>query len=90
MLLFVVGAVAGGAAIGIRERRKWGWWLAVLLFSVNTLGDAISLMMGRMWQGASGVLISGLFIVYLLWPDVRQQFIGEAGRERLGPSAQNT
>ena len=43
LLLFVVGAVACGGAVGIYRRRKWGWWLAVLLFSVNALGDAISL-----------------------------------------------
>jgi hypothetical protein len=35
LLLFVVAAVAGGAAVGIQQRRKWGWRLAVLLFSVN-------------------------------------------------------
>ena len=75
LLLFVVGAVAGGAAVGIQRRRKWGWWLAVLLFSVNGLGDAISVFVtGKILQGASGVLIAGLFVAYLTRPDVRQEF----------------
>jgi hypothetical protein len=86
LLLFVVGAVAGGAAVGIGKRHKWGWWLAVLLFSVNMLGDAISLMRGRVWQGASGVLVSGYFIVYLLRPGVRRQFLRDANRAQLGAS----
>ena len=75
LLLFVVAAVAGGAAIGIRRRRKWGWRLAILLFSVNGLGDLVSLFVtGRILQGASGVLIAGLFLAYLLRTDVRQEF----------------
>lgn len=73
LLLFVVGAVAGGAAVGIQRRRLWGWWFAVLLFSVNGLGDAISVFVtGKMLQGASGVLTAGLFVAYLMRPDVRQ------------------
>ena len=79
LLLFVVGAVACGGAVGIYRRRKWGWWLAVLLFAVNALGDAVSLfVMGRVLQGASGVLISGLFLLYLMQPSVRRQFTDEA------------
>jgi hypothetical protein len=75
LLLFLVGAVAGGAAVGIRKRRKWGWWLAVLLFAVNACGDAVSLFVtGRVVQGMSGVVISGLFLLYLAKPGVRRQF----------------
>jgi hypothetical protein len=75
LLLFLVGAVAGRAAVGIYRRRQWGWWLAVLLFSANAIGDAISLfVMGRIVQGASGVVISGLFLWYLMQSSVRRQF----------------
>jgi hypothetical protein len=75
LLLFLVGAVAGGAAVGIRRRRKWGWWLAVLVFAVNACGDAVSLFVtGRVVQGVSGVVISGLFLLYLAQPRVRRQF----------------
>jgi hypothetical protein len=79
LLLFIVGAVACGGAVGICLRRKWGWWLAVLLFFANALGDAISLVvMGRVLQGVSGVVISSLFLVYLMRPSVRRQFDGQA------------
>ncbi len=79
LLLFVVGAVACGGAVGIYRRRKWGWSLAVMLFSVNALGDAISLLSpGRMLQGSFGVLISGLFLLYLMQPRIRQQFAVQA------------
>jgi hypothetical protein len=75
LLLFLVGAVAGRAAVGIRRRRKWGWWLAVLLFAVNACGDAVSLFVtGRVVQGVSGVVISGLFLLYLAQPRIRRQF----------------
>ena len=79
LLLFVVGAVACGGAVGIYRRRKWGWSLAVVLFSVNALGDAVSLFApGRMLRGSFGVLISGLFLLYLMQPRIRQQFSGQA------------
>jgi hypothetical protein len=80
LLLFVVGAVAAGTAVGILQRRKLGWWLAVLLFSVNAIGDAVSVIQGRIWQGLSGVLISALFLTYLLRPSVRVQFNRPSGR----------
>ncbi len=79
LLLFAVGTIAGSATVGILKRRKWGWWLAVLLFSVNALGDLVSLVvMGRILQGASGVVISGLFLLYLMQPGVRRQFSDQA------------
>lgn len=79
LLLFVVGAVACDGVVGIYRRRKWGWSLAVMLCSVNALGDAISLFApGRILQGSFGVLISGLFILYLTQPKIRQQFSGQA------------
>ena len=75
ILLFVVGGVAFGGAVGIYRRRKWGWWLAIVLFSVNALGDAVSLFAtGRVLQSASGILISGSFLLYLMQPGVRRQF----------------
>ena len=81
LLLFVVGAVAAGATLGILQRRKLGWWLAVLLFSVNAVGDAVSVVIqGRIWQGLSGVLISALFLTYLLRPSVQAQFDRPPGR----------
>jgi len=80
VLLFVVGAVAAGAAVGILRRRKLGWWLAVVLFSVNAVGDAVSVIQGRIWQGLFGVLISALFLAYLLRPGVRAQFDRPSGR----------
>jgi hypothetical protein len=79
LLLFAVGAVACGGAVGIYRRRKWGWWLAVMLFSVNAFGDAVSLFApGRMLRGAFGVLISGLFLWYLMQPKIRQQLSDQA------------
>jgi len=75
VLLFLVGAVAAGAAVGIRKRRKWGWWLAVLLFAVNIAGDVLSLAVsGGVGRGVAGVLISALFLLYLVRAKVRSQF----------------
>jgi hypothetical protein len=78
LLLFVVGGVAGGAAVGIHRRQKWGWWLAVLLFSVNAVGDLFSLLVsGRILQGAAGVVISSFFLFYLMQSRVRRQFTSQ-------------
>jgi len=75
VLLFAVGAIAGGAAVGIHRRQKCGWWLAVLLFAVNACGDVVSLFVaGRMARGVTGFLISGLFLLYLVQPRVLREF----------------
>jgi len=75
LLLYGVSLIAVAGAIGIQRRRKWGWWLAVMLFAANGIGDAVSLVVQRrIWHGVSGILIAGLFLGYLLRHPTRREF----------------
>jgi hypothetical protein len=76
VLLLVVAAGAFIAANGLLRRRRWAWWMAVALFSVNGLGDLAALLLrGEVIRGGSGVLIAGAFLFCLTRPRVRRQFL---------------
>lgn len=61
-------------AVGCFGRRKWGWWLALVLIGVNLASDTVALIVTRSLDQAVGVLIASLILVWLLQPPVRQQF----------------
>lgn len=75
VLLLLLCPVAAATAAGLLHRRRWGWWLALVTFGVNGLGDLASLVMTHEWlRAGSGVLIAGVFLSLLLRADVRNYF----------------
>ena len=62
------------ACAGCFRRRKWGWWLAVVIFAVNGLGDATQLVLGHLLEGTIGVAATSAILVYLSRPGVRSAF----------------
>ena len=62
------------ASIGCFLRRYWGWQLAVAIFSVNAVGDAIQLAMGHFLEGGIGLAVAGVILFYLFRPDTRKAF----------------
>jgi hypothetical protein len=70
-LSLILAAAAGGWF----TRRRWGWLLAVLVISVQVLGDAVNLVRGNCLQGATGVVIAGLLLAYLVSRRVRAAFM---------------
>jgi len=74
-LLISLGVACCMAAAGLLRRKKWAWWFAVVLFSINGAGDAVSLAIGtEVWKYLSGVAIATAFLFFLTRPAVRLYF----------------
>jgi len=75
LLLFVVGGIAGAAAFGVHRRRKWGWWLAILLFATDATGNVVGIVVRREFvRSGFGLLITGGFLLYLAQTHIRRKF----------------
>lgn len=62
------------ASIGCFRHRKWGWRLAVAIFALSGLGDAVQIAMGRFLEGGVGVAAAGVTLFYLSRTGVRSTF----------------
>jgi hypothetical protein len=72
-LFLVLFPIMACASIGNFLNRRWGWWLAVGIFSANGLGDVIQLFMGRLIEGGIGVAVAGSILFYLTRLKIRQE-----------------
>jgi len=71
LLLLMLGVATGAAAAGLLRARRWAWLLAIAVFTLNGLGDFISLLIGGdLVKSGSGVLIAAIFLATLLRPRV--------------------
>jgi len=59
--------------VGWFKRRLVGWWLTVAIRDASP-GDAGNLVLGHFLEGATGVLIAGALLFYLLRPSTRSAF----------------
>jgi len=75
-LLLVIGGLAAAASMGLLARRVWAWLLSLAIFSINALGDLVSILITRDFvHGLSGILIDVIFLYLLLRPNVRSFFL---------------
>ena len=74
ILFLILGAALLAAAIGWFRRRRWGWWLTVVIFAVQVLGDLDNAIQRDHRGGAIGVLIAGALLVFLWHPRIRSAF----------------
>lgn len=75
-LLLLIGGLAAAAGAGLLARRVWAWLLSLAIFSINALGDLVSILITRDFlHGLSGILIDCLFLYLLLRPGVRAFFL---------------
>jgi hypothetical protein len=74
----ILGWVFALAVVGWFRCLKWGWWLALVIFVVNGIGDAVGLLNGDLKGGLLGVSIAGALIFYLARPGVRELFKRDA------------
>jgi hypothetical protein len=70
----VLSVLLALAAVGWFKHRLWGWWLTVAIIATQVLGDAGNLVLGHFFEGATGVLIAGALLFYLLRPSTRSTF----------------
>jgi hypothetical protein len=62
------------AGLGWFWRRRWGWIFAVVIISINLLGDLFNGFRGEWLKGGLGVLIAGSLLSYMTRKHVREYF----------------
>jgi hypothetical protein len=84
VLFLLLGTTLFAAGIGWFTRRLWGWRLATGIIATQVLGDFVNVFLGRFLEGATGVIIAGALLFYLLRPHVKSAFqdviVGNAQR----------
>jgi uncharacterized membrane protein (DUF2068 family) len=65
-LMSAVCLACATAALGLWRLRRWGFWTAISILSINMLGDTLNTFLLRDWRTIVGFPIAGLMIVYLL------------------------
>ena len=73
-LFLLLSALLAAAAVGWFRRRLWGWRLAVGVIALQVAGDFVNLGRGDFLRGASGFIIAGMLLLFLLRPKVREHF----------------
>ena len=76
ILFLLLSAALLISGIGWFRRRRWGWRLAVAIIATQVLGDIVNLARGDLLRGATGVIIAGALLIYLLSPRMRAEFSG--------------
>ena len=67
LLLLALGTAAAGA--GLLRGARWAWWFAVALFTLNGLGDLVTLLATRdLLKSGSGILVAATFLFCLSRP----------------------
>jgi hypothetical protein len=73
--LLVIGAGTCAAAVGLVQGKKWAWWLAVVLFTINGCTNVVGLIVAGSWvRSGSGVVICAVFLYSLSRSRVRAYF----------------
>ena len=61
--LLLLGIGTFFAAKGLLRGRAWAWWFAMVLFTVDAIGDIVSFVITRDWmKSAAGIVISSIFL----------------------------
>ena len=76
VLFFVVALACTTAAIGLWRGARWGYWIAIAILVINTLGDLANVISGNEPRAIIGLPIVVLILVYLFSRKVRRFFPG--------------
>lgn len=75
ILLLLLGVCTFAAGRGLLHGRRWARWLAIAVFAVNGLGDAVNFVVTHdLIKSGSGVMIAGMFLFFLFRPEVAEYF----------------
>lgn len=64
-LMCFVGTVCAFAAIGLWRGSRWGVWLALIILSLNIIGDLFNALVRHDYRALIGLPIGGAMIFYL-------------------------
>lgn len=65
LVMFVVGTGCAFAAVGLWQRSCWGIRLALIILTLNILGDLLNAMVRHDYRALIGLPIGGAMIFYL-------------------------
>jgi hypothetical protein len=75
VFLLMLGIGTLSAALGLLHGRRWAWWFAVALFTIEVCGDLISYFLTHdTLRALSGAMIASFFLYFLSRRDVRDYF----------------
>ena len=66
LLMVAVCVACGIAALGVLRCRRWGYWMALAILSINLAGDTANAVLAHDWRTLVGLPIGGAMIAYLL------------------------
>jgi hypothetical protein len=72
--MLVVACALAAAGFGWFKHRRWAWWLAMMILTTQILGDFVNLFLGKVLEGAIGVVAAGALVLYISRADVRSSF----------------
>ena len=65
VLMSAVCFACATAALGLWRCQRWGRWVAIVILSINLVGDTTNSFLTHDWRTLIGVPIAGIVIVYL-------------------------
>jgi hypothetical protein len=66
VLMLVVATACASAASGLWRRARWGYISAIVILSINLLGDTMNAVITHDWRTLIGLPIGGAMILYLV------------------------
>lgn len=66
VFMLAIGTACLLAAIGLWRATPWGKWLAVIILSINMVGDLTNVFVRHDYRGLIGVPVAGAMIFFLL------------------------
>jgi len=74
LLMIAVCLSCAFTTIGLWRRRRWGYWLAVVMLVVNLAGDVVNVINGTEPRAIIGIPIVVALLAYLLRKPMRDHF----------------
>ncbi len=76
VFLLILGIIILFTGVGMLKGQRWAWWITVIIFTANAIGDVARISMGGndIYGGMVGILIAAGFLFYLTRPSVKDFF----------------
>ena len=66
LLMVLVCVACGMAALGLQRCKRWGYWMALFILTINLAGDTANAVLAHDLRTLVGLPMGGAMIVYLL------------------------
>jgi len=76
LLMSIVGVSCGATAIGLWKGKRWAIRLALIVLSINIVGDLFNSVIRHDYRALIGLPVGGVMILYLLHREKRFKEFG--------------